>query len=91
MLDEGEVNSQSNLATEIGLTRARVTQLLNLQKLPPAIVAQLSAAKDPAQIAFYTERRLRSATKLASARKQLRAFRNVSEEFLALQHQFPPT
>jgi len=85
MLDEGTVNNQSHLAQQVGLTRARVTQLFNLLKLPPAIVAELSAAKDPAQIVFYTERRLRPVTKLASTREQLIAFRNVSEEFLALQ------
>src|SRR5690606_11832961 len=64
MLDEGTVDSQSHLARQVGMTRARVTQLLNLLKLPPAIVAELSAAKDPAQIAYYTERRLRAITKL---------------------------
>ena len=84
MLDEGAVDSQSHLAWQIGLTRARVTQLLNLLKLPPAIVAELIAAKDPAEIAFYNERRLRPITKIASTREQLKAFQNVSEEFLAL-------
>ncbi len=82
MLDE--VNSQSHLARKIGLTRSRVTQLLNLLKLPPAMVAELSAAKDRAQIAFYTERRLRPVTRLASRREKLEAFRRIREKFHAL-------
>ena len=63
--------------------RARVTQLLNLPRLPLAIVAELNAAGDQAQIAFYTERRLRPIIKLASAPEQLEAFRVTKGELLA--------
>ncbi|MHC4216285.1 MAG: hypothetical protein ACYSWP_23280 [Planctomycetota bacterium] len=85
MLDEGAVNSQSQLAQQVGLTRARVTQLLNLLKLPLDIIAELSAAQNRNQAAFYTERRLRPITKLASSREQLNAFQKLRQEFLALQ------
>ena len=84
MLDNGEVNSQSQLARQIGLTRARVTQLLNLLKLPPAVVAELSARADRDQIAFYTERRLRPVTKLASGKEKLETFRRIRGELRAL-------
>ena len=43
LLDSGDVN-QSGLAHLYGLTRARVTQLLNLLKLHPAILAHLRRA-----------------------------------------------
>lgn len=84
MLDQGTVRDQSQLAQQVDLTRARVTQLLNLLKLPPAVITELSAAKDSAKIAFFTERRLRSMTKLTSAQEQLEAFQTMRKQFVAL-------
>jgi hypothetical protein len=74
MLEDGEVNNQSELARKVGLTRARVTQILNLLKLPARILEELQAIHEPAQIAFYSERRLRSIARLQSAREQTNAF-----------------
>ena len=37
MLDEGEVNSLAQIAKIEGLTRARVTQIMNLLKLPAGL------------------------------------------------------
>ena len=84
MLDEGAVDNQSHLARQVGLTRARITQLLNLLKLPPDIVQELNAAQEPARIAFYTERRLRPLINLACCQEQVKAFRGLGEEFAAL-------
>ncbi|GMW03158.1 MAG: hypothetical protein AMXMBFR84_42930 [Candidatus Hydrogenedentota bacterium] len=84
MLDEGTVRDQTHLAQKLGLTRARVTQILNLLKLPAAVITELSAANDFVEIAFFTERRLRSMTKLTSAQEQLEAFQGTKTELLAL-------
>ncbi|GMW01644.1 MAG: hypothetical protein AMXMBFR84_27810 [Candidatus Hydrogenedentota bacterium] len=84
MLDQGTIRDRARLAQQLGLTRARVTQLLNLLKLPPAVITELSAVKDSAAIAFFTERRLRSMTKLASAQEQLEAFQTMRKQFVAL-------
>ena len=41
LLDGGAVNSQAELAERYGISRARVTQLLNLLKLPAAVLSLL--------------------------------------------------
>lgn len=84
MLDEGKVRDQTRLAQQLGLTRARVTQILNLLKLPAAVITELSAANDFVEIAFFTERRLRSMTRLTSAQEQLEGFQTMRKEFVAL-------
>lgn len=58
LLDAGSVN-QSALARLHGLTRARVTQVLNVLKLHPAILAALRALTPGPHARLYTERRVR--------------------------------
>jgi hypothetical protein len=57
-LDTGGVN-QSGLAHLHGLTRARVTQVLNLLKLHPAILHFLRAMRPGPHARLFTERRVR--------------------------------
>ena len=59
MLDEGEVSSLAQIAKIEGLTRARVTQIMNLLKLPSDIKKFLASLQDPKEIKRYSERRLR--------------------------------
>ena len=59
MLDNGEVGSLSELAKNEGLTRARVTQIMNLLKLPAEMRDFLAGLDDPREIRKYSERRLR--------------------------------
>jgi len=80
MLDEGEVNNRSDLAKRVELTRARVTQILNLLNLPAMILDELVTIHEPAQIAFYSERRLRPIARLQSAKKQVSVFRGLGEQ-----------
>ena len=61
MLDDGVVESLSDLAKKEGLTRARVTQIMNLLKLPDEMQEFLFGLDDPKLIKKYSERRLRSA------------------------------
>ena len=60
MLDEGEVKSLSHIAKTEGLTRARVTQIMNLLKLPTEVKEFLTGLQDPGEIRRYSERRLRN-------------------------------
>jgi hypothetical protein len=80
MLDNGEVNNQAELANKVGLTRARITQLLNLLKLPDAIIQELGSSCEEEQIAFYTERRLRPITQLRNTKRQIAAFRRLGSQ-----------
>jgi len=77
MLDDGTVISQSQLARKVGLTRARVAQILNLLKLPDSVIRNLCSIHESKEIAFFSERRLRSITRLPSAKEQIRAFHDL--------------
>ena len=64
----------------MGLTRARVTQLLNLLKLPDAVIQELGSFRDKKRIVFHTERRLRPITRLQNTREQIDAFRRLGSQ-----------
>jgi len=59
MLDEEEVSSLAQIAKIEGLTRARVTQIMNLLKLPVEMKEFLNGLRDPVEIRRYSERGLR--------------------------------
>lgn len=61
MLIEGEIGSLSEIAKNEGLTKARVTQIMNLLKLPPEMREFLLALDDPREIRNFSERKLVSA------------------------------
>ncbi len=79
MLEGAEVNNQSEIARKVGLTRARVTQILNLLRLPDSVIQNLCSIYEPKKIAFFSERRLRSVTRLATAKEQIKAFRDLKK------------
>lgn len=62
MLDEGEVGSLNEIAAKEGVSRARVTQVMNLLKLPEEMRDFLLGLDDPKEIRRYSERKLRSIT-----------------------------
>lgn len=60
MIDSGEVKNQSELAKLKGLSRARVTQILNLLKLNKSIINNLEKLGDPfINKKLISERKLR--------------------------------
>jgi hypothetical protein len=59
MLDDGVVVSMSEIARNEGLTRARVTQIMNLLKLPANMQVFLLELNDAKQIRKFSERKLR--------------------------------
>ncbi len=79
MLDDGTVSSQSHLAQQVGLARARVTQILNLLKLPDSVIRNLCSIPESKGIAFFSERRLHSITRLPSAKELIRTFHDLME------------
>jgi alkylated DNA nucleotide flippase Atl1 len=72
MLDEGEVSSLAQIAKIEGLTRARVTQIMNLLKLPAEMKEFLNGLQDPVKIQKYSERRLRKSLKSERRIKELK-------------------
>jgi hypothetical protein len=60
MLDERKVKSFNEIAKKEGLTRARVTQIMNLLKLPADLQEFLLNLDDPNEIRKFSERKLRN-------------------------------
>ena len=74
MLESGKYASQTALARKLGVSRVRVTQVLNLLKLTPEVIEKIAGLGDPLASPVVTERRLRPLVNLprAEQRKQVR-------------------
>jgi hypothetical protein len=59
MIDLGEAKNQAGLARIKGISRARVTQILNLLKLDKNIINKLERIGDPMDKKVISERELR--------------------------------
>ena len=59
MIDSGEVKNQAELARIKGISRSRVTQILNLLKLNKDIIRQIEQIGDPMDKKVISERELR--------------------------------
>jgi hypothetical protein len=59
MLDSGEAKTKAELARIKSISRARVTQILNLLKLEKNIIDNLEQFGDPMEIKLISERKLR--------------------------------
>ena len=58
-LAEGKYDSRADLSRKLGVSRAKVTQVLNLLKLPGDMIENLYAMVDPLPKPIITERNLR--------------------------------
>ena len=74
-LEAGTVN-KAELARRHRMSRARVTQIMNLLKLSPEIREEILNLPDKEQ-RFFTERELRKIAGLSSPKKQILAFINL--------------
>jgi hypothetical protein len=68
-LDSGRYSSQADLARKKCISRARVTQILNLLRMSPEVVELLLRLGDRLSVRTITERQLRQLTDLP-AREQ---------------------
>ena len=60
MLESGEYASQTALVRKLGVSRARVNQMLPLLKLPPSVQDTVVRMGDPLSSRKMTERKLRA-------------------------------
>jgi plasmid maintenance system antidote protein VapI len=58
-LDDGKFSSPAELACHLKVSRARVTQILNLLKLTPEVIERISLLGDPITSSAVFEKRLR--------------------------------
>ena len=73
LLDTPEIHSQADIAKHLGISRARVTQTLNILRLAPEIQdLLLDLPEEQSQV--FTERRLRPITQILDPKRQMRAF-----------------
>ena len=59
MINNGQVKNQVYLARKLGISRARVTQILNLLKLNKDVIRQIEQIGDPMDKKVISERELR--------------------------------
>ena len=74
-IETGSVN-KADLAHRHGISRARVTQILNLLKLASEIREEILNFPDKKK-SFFTEGKLRKIVRLSPARKQILAFEHL--------------
>ena len=79
VLATGQHTSRADFARKLGVSRARVTQVLGLLALAPALVQALVALGDPLPKPVVTERSLRSILKLP-INEQKQALRRIADE-----------
>ena len=77
MLTTGIVKSQADLARKEKTSRARITQLLNLLKLPEEIKMFLNNIDDKRQLQIFTERRMRKILRLKNSRIMVAKFNQL--------------
>jgi hypothetical protein len=58
-IDNGRYASFAELACHLKVSRARVTQIMNLLNLPPKVIEMISSLGDPLRHPIVTERKLR--------------------------------
>jgi len=73
LLETPEIRSKADIAKRLGISRARVTQTLNILRLDPKIQnVLLDLPEEQSQV--FTERRLRPITQILDPKRQLQAF-----------------
>jgi DNA-binding transcriptional MocR family regulator len=75
LLESGKVASQAEIARRVGVTRARVTQIMGMLRLAPEIQGKILALPDNFHSSSVTERILRPIGAITDQRDQLREFR----------------
>jgi len=79
ILTTKEAKSKNELARKLGLSRVRMTQIMNLLKLNPKIIQKISLF-EPTAFNFLTERRLRPLTQIKDKNRQMAIFRKMLQE-----------
>ena len=77
LLESGEATSQAEVARREGLTRARVTQVMDLLRLAPEIQQHILSMPDMVGRPSITERALRRVTRLEQLGAQRQAFQQL--------------
>jgi hypothetical protein len=77
LLESRKVASQAEIARQEGITRARVTQVMGMLKLPPEIQERILSLPDTLNRPSVTERMLRPIRAITNSRDQVREFQQI--------------
>lgn len=77
LLEDAFINSQADVARELGITRARVSQVMGLLKLPEKIQRALLGLDDQRAVRYFSERRLRPLLAIPDETRQVREFKTM--------------
>jgi ParB-like chromosome segregation protein Spo0J len=87
-LINGRNISLADLSRKLGLTRSRVTQIMNLLKLSPEIIEIIFALGDPISVPHVTERTLRKFVDLSVEEQKTMIQKIIVNSQIAEAHQF---
>jgi hypothetical protein len=74
------VKTQADLAREMGVSRVRITQVMNLLRLAPEVQERLLGLEDQKAVRFFSEHRLRPLTQIEDPMRQTREFQKMLAE-----------
>jgi hypothetical protein len=77
MLKTGKVKSQAEMARQEGITKARLTQIMNLLKLTPEIQEYLKNLSNPSLLRFFNEKQLRPIASIKDKQAQVKKFEGL--------------
>ena len=75
--EDNRVNSQAALACKLGLSKARLTQIMNLLKLAPEIRSYIKKLDDLELLNYFNEKRLRPIASIEDKQTQLEKFEDL--------------
>ncbi|MBI4241827.1 MAG: hypothetical protein HY613_08930 [Candidatus Rokubacteria bacterium] len=74
------VKTQADLAREMGVSRVRITQIMNLLRLTPEVQERLLWLEDQKAVRFFSEHRLRPLNQIEDPKRQVREFQKLLAE-----------
>jgi hypothetical protein len=79
-LNQGRVKTKTELARKLEVSKARLTQIMNLLKLAPEIQEYLKNLSNPSLLRFFNEKRLRPIASIKDKQAQLEKFQELKRE-----------
>jgi len=80
LLNDSLINNQSDIARDLRITRARVSQVMSLLKLAPEIQETLLGFNDQKMIKFFSEYRLKPLLTINNPNQQVKEFKKMMNE-----------
>jgi Trp operon repressor len=78
------VNTQAALARKLGISKARLTQIMNLLKLAPEIKSYIKKLDDQELLHFFNEKRLRPIASIQDEKIQIIEFKKIKKAGLGV-------